>query len=622
MKLRTKILLGYSVALALVILVCGWGIVNLRRLGRASEAILQDNYRSILAAENMIDAIERQDSANLIFLLENQQQGVEQFRDNEILFLQWLARAKDNVTIPGEEQLLTTLERRYRDYLDASSELQQQNLDPVNASTSQYYETVFPIFESIQSASIELRELNQETMVAASEQTQAISEQAIWSMGVAGGTAAGVGLLFSLLLSNRIVHPLRQMSRATSRIAEGDYDVAVTVNSKDELGRLAREITIMSQKLKAFHELNVGKVITEKQRSEAIIQSISDGLIVVDADFKVIAINPAAATLTDITSLSATSNHFLDVVKNQELYQHLKTTAETGKPPQLPEEQTILALERGEKTQYYKFAITPVTSEAGAMLGVILLLQDVTKLKELDQLKSEFVATASHELRTPLTGMSMSLNLLLETAAEKLSEREQELLTSAEEDVERLRELVNDLLDLSKIESGRIEMEFTPLEVDFLLGKAASMLQVQAQEKQIDLVKQDLPDLPKVKVDPNKIIWVLTNLIANAIRYTDSGGEIRLDAKYRGTWVQLSVADDGAGIPDEYQDRIFDKFVQVKTEKDVGGSGLGLAICQEIVKAHGGTIWVNSTPGEGSTFSFTVPAANNSITTNKELDNE
>ncbi|MGF1479702.1 MAG: ATP-binding protein [Cyanophyceae cyanobacterium] len=622
MKLRTKILIGYGVALALVILVCGWGIVNLRRLGRASEAILRENYRSILAAENMIDAIERQDSANLLFLLENQQQGVEQFRENEILFLQWLARAKDNVTISGEDQLLATLEEEYKNYLDASYQLQQRNQNPINASTSQYYETVFPIFERVQAASVELRELNQETMVAASDQTQDISEQAIWSMVAAGGTAAGVGLVFSLLLSNRIVQPLKQMSRATSRIAEGDYDIAIPLKSKDELGRLAREITAMSQKLKAFHELNVGKVIAEKQRSEAIIQSISDGLIVVDADFKVMAINPAAAALTNLSSSLATRSHFLDVVNNQDLYQYIKTTAETGTPPQLPEEQKILALERGEKTQYYKFAITSVTSEAGAMLGVILLLQDVTKLKELDQLKSEFVATASHELRTPLTGMSMSLSLLLETAAEKLSEREQELLTSAEEDVERLRDLVNDLLDLSKIESGRIEMEFTSVEVDLLLEKAASMLQVQAQEKQIDLVKQALPDSPKVKADPNKIIWVLTNLIANAIRYTDSGKEIRLEAKHRGTWVQLSVVDEGAGIPYEYQERIFDKFVQVKTEKDVGGSGLGLAICQEIVKAHGGTIWVDSTPGEGSTFSFTVPATNYSMTTNKELANE
>ena len=621
MKLRTKILTGYSVALTLVILVCGWGVFNLRRLGNASEAILRENYRSILAAENMIDAIERQDSANLLLLLENQQQGAQQFRENEILFLQWLVRAKDNVTISGEAQLLASLEEQYRNYLAVSDEL-QQNSGGISASTAEYYETVFPAFQLVRETSIELRDLNQKTALAASDEAQDISTQAIWSMIIAGGTAAGVGLAFSLLLSNRLVRPLREMSRATSRIAEGEYDVAMTVKSKDELGLLAQKITSMSQKLKAFHELNVGKVIVEKQRSEAIIQSISDGLIVVNADFKVIAINPAAAALTSITSLSATSNHFLDVVKNQELYQYIKATAQTGKPPQLPEEQSILALERGDKTQYYQFAITPVTSEAGAILGVILLLQDVTKLKELDQLKSEFVATASHELRTPLTGMSMSLNLLLETATQKLSEREQELLKSAEEDVERLRELVNDLLDLSKIESGRIDMEFTLVEVSFLLEKVASMLQVQAQEKNIDLVKQDLPDLPKVKADPSKILWVLTNLIANAIRYTDSGGEIRLDAKHRGTWVQLSVADDGAGIPDEYQDRIFDKFVQVKTEKDVGGSGLGLAICQEIVKAHGGTIWVNSTPGEGSTFSFTVPAANNPMTTNQELDHE
>ncbi len=246
-------------------------------------------------------------------------------------------------------------------------------------------------------------------------------------------------------------------------------------------------------------------------------------------------------------------------------------------------------------------------SEAEDVIGAILLLQDVTKLKELDNLKSEFVATASHELRTPLTGMSMSLNLLAETTEDKLSESESELLDTAVEDVERLRSLVNDLLDLSKIESGKIELDFVDVKVDFLLDKAISALQIQAQQKEITLAKQSLSEDIKVKVDANKIIWVLTNLIANALRYSEPGSEIKIGATTRNTWVEIFVTDYGAGIPLEYQGKIFDKFVQVETEKDVGGSGLGLAICKEMVQAHGGRIWVDSTLGEGSTFTFTVP---------------
>ena len=279
MKLKSKILLGYSLSLALVILVGAWGITNLRRLGKASEAILEENYNSILAAENTIDAIERQDSAILLFLLENRDRGSEQFRQNQIEFLKWLGRAEGNITIPGEAEIIAQIEQSYQDYLTAFSGLQQQ----VNPTTEDYYETIVPIFEQIRDRSDRLRNINQEAMEVASENAQEISQQAIWSMAIALITAAGIGLGFSLLLTRRIVQPLTEMTTATEKIASGEYDIALQVKSKDELGMLAREITTMSQKLKAFRDLNVGKVIVEKQRSEAIVQSIADGIIVVDS---------------------------------------------------------------------------------------------------------------------------------------------------------------------------------------------------------------------------------------------------------------------------------------------------------------------------------------------------
>ncbi|WP_319418608.1 HAMP domain-containing sensor histidine kinase [Pleurocapsa sp. FMAR1] len=601
MKLKSKILLGYGLSLALVILVGGWGVVNLRRLGKASEAILKENYRSILAAENTIDALERQDSAILLFLLENKEQGGQQFRNNQIEFLKWLGRAEGNITIPGEGKIIASIEEAYQDYLTAFFRLQQQN----NPNTEDYYERIVPIIEQIRDRCAQLRNINQSAMEAASANAQQVSSQAIWSMAIAGATAAGISLGFSLLLTRRIVQPLTEMTTATEKIARGEYDIALQVKSEDELGVLAREITTMSQKLKAFRDLNVGKTIVEKQRSEAIVQSIADGIIVVDSELRIIAINPIAASIANVKSMLATNNHFLDVFDNRQLYQHLRHTAETGTPPQL--EDDILTVEREKHTLYYKFAITPVISETEKTIGAILLLQDVTKLKELDNLKSEFVATASHELRTPLTGMAMSLNLLAETTENKLSESESELLDAAVEDVERLRSLVNDLLDLSKIESGKIELDFIDVEVNFLLDKAISALQIQAKQKEITLAKQSLSEEIRVKADANKIIWVLTNLIANALRYSEAGEEIKIGATSRNSWVEIFVTDKGAGIPLEFQSKIFDKFVQVETEKDVGGSGLGLAICKEMVQAHGGRIWVDSTVGQGSTFTFTLP---------------
>lgn len=608
MNLRTKILLGYGLVLALTLVVWGSAVVDLRQLGLASEAILEDNFQSILAAENMIDTIERQDSALLLLMLGFETEGQNQFRQNELEFLGWLGRAKDNITLENEGQILETIEAEYLDYLASASQLRDLQLAQPQAAAGFYHETVLPKFKRVRDTCIELRDLNQDAMVAASEMAHGVSVRAIWSLLGIGAAAAALGLIFSLWLSHVLARPLQEMALATERIAEGDYEVTISTQSSDELGLLARRIMNMSRKLKAFHDLNVSHLIAEKRHSEAIIHSIADGLVVVDQAFNITAINPPAAEIFKIGPAEARGRHIFDVISNPALYDQIKATAETGQPPALDEEQATLAIEDGGRVRYYKFAITPVKqNEHGQMLGVILLLQDVTTLKELDRLKDEFVMTASHELRSPLTGIAMSIGLLAENARDKLSESDQALLEAAQEDVYRLRALVNDLLDLSKIESGRIEMEFEPVEVELLMEKAVSTFIGQAEREGIELTWQAPAALPAVRADPNKITWVLTNLIGNAVRYTGAGGHICVSARSMRDFVYLSVADDGAGIPLEYQSKIFDKFVQVKTGRAVGGSGLGLAICKEIIRAHGGTIWVESAPDEGSTFTFTLP---------------
>ena len=607
MKLRTKILGGYGLVLALLALVCAWAVIHLNRLGRASDAILQENYRSILAAENMVAALERQDSSVLAFMLGNDVDGVAEFRVNEVEFLRWLSEANNNITIEGEPQALAAIETGYLAYLEGFAELRARPDGP--ARLAYYYETLFPRFQQVRDAATALRDLNQNEMVTASTRAHALSRWAIWSMIVIGLIAGIVGLAFSLILSRRLARPLQAMAQATERIAEGNYDVSVPVESKDEMGQLAQKIMLMSRKLKEFHELNVGQVIAEKQRSEAIIRSITDGLIVVDADYNIIAMNPRARQIFTTTPEQARHLHLFEVVKNEKLYEHVKATTEHGKPLPDSDEDAMLVVGRNGQRQYYHYAVTPVTTEQGQMLGVVILLQDVTKLKELDQLKSDFVMTASHELRTPLTSMAMSIGLLIESARSKLSPREYELLQAAQEDAQRLRALVNDLLDLSRIEAGRITMEMEPVAVSLLVDRALTPFKNQAAEKEVELAAAIPDDISPVLADPNKITWVLTNLIANALRYTDSGGHITLSAENRGNHVYVSVADDGMGIPMAYQSKIFDKFVQVKNNKTAGGTGLGLAISKEIVKAHGGTIWVKSTPGAGSTFTFTLPVA-------------
>ncbi len=606
-SLRKKVFVGYGITLILTVIVFVWALIHLLDLGQASRAILTENYKSILAAENMVYAIERQDSATLLLILGYEDQGRKQFRDNESLFFQWLARAKDNVTVQGEETIVGTIEKEYASYLGHVAEVKPVAKSDLQRTATFYHEVILPSFQSVRDACIRLREINQETMFKTSDGAHRIAQRAVWSMTVIGSAAVFVGLGFSFLLSNLFTRPVRQMMEATRKISEGNYEFEIPSSSSDELGRLTGEFNSMVKKLKSYHDLNIGQVMAEKRKSEAIIRSIDDGIVVVDDKLRVTGMNPIAAVALGVEPEEVQDKHFLEVIKDEELFGFIKQTAETGKSPSIEEKKNILTIERSEKRQHYQFSVTPMLSRSGSLLGVVLLLRDVTRLTELDRLKSEFVMTASHELRTPLTSIGMSINLLLEKALGKLNEKEQQLLAAAHEDIQRLKMLVNNLLDLSKIEAGKMEMEFERVSLQGLSEHAISLMKAQVEEKGVDL-SADLPrNLPEVRADAAKVSWVLTNLISNASRYTDRGGHIRISAEYLQPYIHISVTDNGAGIPFEEQSKIFDKFVQIRSDKALGGSGLGLTICKEIVRAHGGTIWVDSTPGQGSTFTFTRP---------------
>jgi len=606
-SLRKKIFIGYGIALTLMIFVFIWALVDLLNLGQASDAILRENYKSILAAENMVYAIERQDSATLLLFLGYEEQGWGQFRENESLFFQWLARAKDNITVEGEERIVSTIEKEYSAYLHHISGLPPVSKSNLQKSAAFYHETILPSFISVRDACIRLREINQEAMFKASERARHVAKKAIWSMVLIGSAAIGIGLGFSLFLSNFLVRPVRQMMEATQKISEGNYDVEISIQSSDELGDLTYDFNEMVKKLKTYHDLNIDQIMAEKRKSEAIIRSIDDGIVVVDNELKVTGMNPTAAKALNIEPDQIQNKHFLEVVKNEMLFNYVKQSIETGQPPSIEERKTIFTIEQGDTQRHYQFSITPVHGKPGSLLGVVLLLRDVTRLTELDRLKSEFVMIASHELRTPLTSVGMSIKLLLEKTMEKLDEKEQQLLLAAHEDLQRLKNLVSNLLDLSKIEAGKMAMEFENISIDSLCQNATDILKTQIDAKGVNFTLDLHQRLPYVKADANKIIWVLTNLISNALRYTDRRGHIRLSAEWIGPYAHVSVTDNGSGIPFEAQSKIFDKFVQIKSDKALGGGGLGLTICKEIVRAHGGTIWVDSTPGEGSTFTFTLP---------------
>ena len=611
MTLKKKILFGYGFAFTVMGLVVAWAVLNLVSLGRASDAILQENYRSILASENMIDALERQDSGVLLMFLGDTQTGQAQFRENEAGFLEWLARAKDNITVPGEGKLIQDIEAGYAHYRRQFSEWTGAGLEPRSPALAlhRYYsERVYPPFARVRRDCRQLRHINEAAMYKASERAGSVAGRAIWSTVILAGSALIIALFFSLFLSGRIVRPLHFFMEAARKITSGDYAVRVPVETRDELGLLAGEFNRMTNQLERYHQMNIEQIISEKQKGEAILASIEDGLVVFDTGLKVNGINPAACRMLDLEAVEVSGKGCSEFLPQIPICDLVRKTIESGAPPLGPEEERIVSFPQNQGPRHVLFSITTVGGRDRGLSGVVLLLRDVTRLKEVERLKSEFVMGASHELYTPLTSLGMSIDLLLEQTAGDFPPRNRELLQVAHEEVQRLKALLQDLLDLSKIESGKIALEIENVSLAAVFNQIQSIFKGQLEMKSVRLTL-DLPeDPPLIRADANKVTWVLTNLVSNALRYVGEHGQVSLQARKAGDQVHLTVRDDGPGIPPEYQARIFQKFVQVKG-REAGGTGLGLAICKEIVRAHGGSIWVESGAGQGSAFTFTLPAA-------------
>lgn len=617
MSLRKKLVLGFGITLALVLVVLAWAIANLVMLGSASDAILRENYKSIIAAEVMINAIERQDSASLLLALGYVDEGVAQFRENESEFLQSLARAADNITIAGESEIVSRIRARYRDYLLRFDELSAlAAADSGLALAAEYHESMLPVFKEIRAACEDLRNLNQSTMFAASSRATSVAERATWSTLVVGLAATFLGLSFSFFMAAQITRPLRQLLAATRRVAEGDYSAQVLLDSNDELGRLAGGFNDMAGQLEAYNNLNVEQALAQKRLTETVLESIDDGILVVDRELRLMNINRAAATLLGAREAAVPGRHISEFINEDRVLDLITYAVDVSAAPVTDRDEPVLCVTGEFGTRYLSYTVSPILMDTppqdgghSTVRGAVLLLRDVTRVRELDRLKSEFVMTASHELRTPLTGLEMSVELLRDKITSRLSDKERELLDAAHEDVLRLKSLVSDLLDLSRIEGGRITLDFSSVDLRSVVDGIVGIFRDQFAAKGASLVTELRPELPEVRADASKIAWVLSNLVSNALRYVDEGGHVWIDADKVGRMLSISVRDDGAGIPYEYQSRVFDKFVQVAGDPSPGKTGLGLTICREIVHAHGGSIWLDSHPGEGSTFTFTLPIA-------------
>jgi two-component system, NtrC family, sensor histidine kinase KinB len=623
MNLRTKLLAGYMVFVAALIVLGGWSAYRLHEMGGVSRRIISNNYDSVVAAQEMKESLERQDSAALFVLTGEPTRAIVQLEEHRRRFDSALGRAAGNITEPGEAEIVETIRRERDHYYKLSDDLEffgtRKEETPARLATteeikvdkerqrSEYFRQLEPAFNQLRKHCDDLLQLNQHAMVAKSEAAAAVARRWFYLTLLIAGVMVAAGIALAFLLANRIVEPLRQLTATTAKIAGGDLDAKAEVNSDDEVGMLAREYNRMAERIRQLRQSDMGQLIVARQTTEAAIDSLYDPVIVTDSEGCVTKLNPAAEEIFG-SEAENSGKHIGEIARDPTIAGAVAEAIRSQRPVAGEGAASVLPLAVDGSERAFRLRTTPMRDNENHLLGAVTLLEDITHLREIDRLKSEFIATASHELRTPLTSVQMGVHLLLEKAAGELTDKQAEVLEACRQDCDRLDRLMRDLLDLSKIEAGESPPLLAPVRAGELIHAAAEDLRPQVEVKGLEF-RVDVPmNLPSVNVDRSQIERVISNLVINAIRSTRQG-EIRITAERRERNVAVSVTDSGSGIPSEYLPHIFDKFVQVPGTP-TGGAGLGLAISKSIVEAHDGQIGVQSEMGIGSTFTFTVPVAN------------
>jgi NtrC-family two-component system sensor histidine kinase KinB len=621
MNLRTKLLFSYLIFVAAIMVLGGWSAWRLREMGGVSRRIISNNYDSVVAAQEMKESLERQDSAALFALLGAHDKAIAQLRQHRARFDANLHKAENNITEVGEPEALETLRRdrdRYYKAFDTflakvnAVESSGQRGVPVNeelTERNEYFTRLEPEFNKLRADCERLLQLNQRAMLAKSEAAAGVAQLWFYRTLLFAGVLVVAGLLLAFFLANRIVEPLRQLTATTARMAGGDLEARVTVSSRDEVGVLAAEYNRMAERIRQLRSSDMGKLLVAQQTTEAAIDSLYDPVIVTDGEGCVTKLNPAAEEIFG-SEKENTGRHVGEVSRDARIAGAVAEALESQRPVAGEGMSSLLPLAVDGSERAFRLRTTPMRDNGHHLLGAVTILEDITHLREIDRLKSEFIATASHELRTPLTSVQMGVHLLLEGALGELTDSQNEVLQACRQDCERLDKLMRDLLDLSKIEAGESQPQLATVSARDLLNTAVKELRPQVETKGLKLSVDAPVDLPWVMVDRLQIERVVSNLVINALRHTKQG-EIKISAEQRDNYVAVSIHDTGSGIPSEYLPHIFDKFVQVP-DAPTGGAGLGLTISKSIVEAHGGQISVQSQLERGTTFTFTLPLASGS----------
>lgn len=389
---------------------------------------------------------------------------------------------------------------------------------------------------------------------------------------------------------------LAETTEAVQRVAEGDFSktLAAWAADNNELAHLEQGINTTAARMQG----RLVELSQEKARLETILRTMADGVLLVDAKKRIVMMNAAAEAIFNVSAAEVKGRDHLEVTHHFDLDQALERVLRTGEPSMLE----IRRAQRGEQIMEARLG------SFGHDWGVLVVLQDITRARKLEQMRTEFVSNVTHELRTPLTSIRGFAETLLEGALDD-PDAARHFVGIIKRESDQLGRLIDDILDLSRIEGGRWKVKKEPLHLHQLAEETVGRLAPKAQSLGVDLRLTISPALPEIHGDTVRLAQVLLNLVDNALKYTPAGGSVTVSAEDLGNMIRLKVADTGTGIPKADLPRLFERFYRVDKARSraTGGTGLGLSIVKHIVEAHGGSVGVDSDLGRGATFFFTLP---------------
>jgi two-component system, NtrC family, sensor histidine kinase KinB len=559
LTVKKKIWLGTLFLFLLLLVTGGVSIFYMAKLKTEGQSVLTANYESLSYCHTMQQQLSGNDVASI--------QSLKTFEDA-------LTKQESNVTEPGEDKITAELRNNF-------NKLKSRD-------TSKY------IIQSIETEIQSILSLNMQAILKKSEIAEKTADNALTIIIALGGIVFLISFTFIVNFPSVVTDPINRFADAIKEIANKNYTHRIHIENKDEFGKLADAFNEMAERLQYFESSNLNKLMFEKSRAEAVINSLKDASIGIDKNDVVLFANFQALQLLGLRSEEIVGKPVSDIKKKNDLFSFL-LDSETTTPFKIVVE---------NRENYFVKEIIDVSQ--GEAKNKVIVLKNITSYKELDVAKTNFIATISHELKTPLASSDLSLKLLEDQRIGQLSAEQKELIENLKDDNQRMLKILSELLNMSQVEAGKIQLNIQKVRPLQIIENSIQSVSGNAKEKGVEIINTSENNLPSIDADADKTTWVLNNFLTNAIKYSFNNSSIEVKASQQNGAVVFSVKDYGPGIAKEYLQRLFERYFQVPGSKEKG-TGLGLAISKEFVEAQHGKIWVESEIGKGSVFNFQLP---------------